>query len=134
MIRIRFPSNKFTYYGFTHQYVHTMCIFRCPPRISLLFIVSNLLQIYWPHHACFASAMGLSFFLFFFFASVIIFLFLIKFLDKSILENVLFCKHFKSWWYIFPDCPQVFSMLNIKFWGISKPHKNSFQREESFYK
>ena len=87
MTRIRFPSNKFTNYGFTHQYVHIMCIFRCPPRISLLFIVSNLLQIYWPHHACFASAMGLSFFLFFFFASVIIFLFLIKFLDESILKT-----------------------------------------------
>ena len=144
MTRIRFPLNKFisagTNYDFTHKYVHTMCIFGCVPRISLLFIVSNLFQIYQPHHACFASAMGFLFF-FFFFTSVIIFLFLIKFLGKFVLKTWIsrrrsyFVGIFKSSWrYIFPNCPQVFSVLNLKFWGISKPHKNPFQREESFYK
>ena len=33
-----------------------------------------------------------------------------------------------------PDCPQVFSLLNVRFRGISEPHKSSARKEESSYK
>ena len=31
-------------------------------------------------------------------------------------------------------CPQVVSLLNLRFRGISEPHKNLVQRRESSYK
>ena len=33
-----------------------------------------------------------------------------------------------------PDCPQVFSLLYVRFRGISEPHKSPAQRAESSYK
>jgi len=33
-----------------------------------------------------------------------------------------------------PDCPQVFSLLNLRFRGIFKPHKKLVQRGEYSYK
>ena len=32
------------------------------------------------------------------------------------------------------DCPQYFSILNVRFIGIFEPHKSPVQREESSYK
>ena len=31
-----------------------------------------------------------------------------------------------------PGCPQVFSLLSVRFMGISEPHKNPIQRGELF--
>ena len=31
-------------------------------------------------------------------------------------------------------CPQVVSLLNLRFRGISEPHKNPFQRGKSSYR
>ena len=31
-------------------------------------------------------------------------------------------------------CPQVVSLLNLRFKGISEPHKSPFQREKSSYR
>ena len=33
-----------------------------------------------------------------------------------------------------PGCPQVFYLLNVRFKGISEPHKNPVQRGKLSYK
>ena len=90
------------------------------------------------------------FFFFFFLSNIIIFL-LKKILDRfSFLESIL------DWFVLktqisrrvsyfvdilnrvgdifLPNCPQIFSLLNVKFRDIFEPYKSPIQKGESSYK
>ena len=56
-----------------------------------------------------------------------------KFILKTWISNFKGILH--GVWDIFlPGCFQVLSLLNVGSKGISKPHKNPIQKEESFYR